>query len=363
MLLEPFLLPALIPGIRWLTQQLSKSRKDKSVIVPILRHLTRFGTSIDDETQRAHYRIMQMVGPDAAATLQHILQHSQSDTDVESLLSHISTYYSNSEESTSTTCASLRSWTLNQRGSMLASFRTSFGALCYWTSHGTMNAAMPNFRYEHLQAVVQLFGSKQILDAIVGEIIVQTATGLGDVALDIGTAMIYNSSSPASVVALSGAQATATPIKGRLTLLDALQIAMQDPLRLTTEDTLKAETIVRLNRRTTNLASAIAAAGETIMPMPMPTTEDIINNMDLEPAMGIGGGLADNALDFGNAGAGDLQLQDIDTSMLETKDNDRAASAAAVDAANAFGTVTGDSHFTNAEDDIFGDLDLDMEFS
>lgn len=351
MILDDFLLPALIPGLRWLAANIQPESSETGILVVMLTHLARAGATAGEEATAMHSALVKVVGPEMLIALNRLTTNGEAAQEIVSLYHSISSQQLNGEGSFCITSAELQRWTVPQRGSMIAAFRAAFKNLCYWSSHSTMAATKSLLTHAQLHALVQSAGAALVLNALVEETKSLINGGMGEVALDVATSIIYSASTKSSLASRADGEAAKKSSDGRLTMQDVLNIAIQNPASLATADTVKAETYVRLHRRSSGLLAALVAAAETAMPMDMPTTEDIMADINLD----VGDDAGHNTMDFGHDGAGDLHLPELETSLPNGKSN----AAANVDVSDPFASMTGHDQFTSTDDDIFGGLDLD----
>ena len=222
----------------------------------------------------------------------------------------------------------------------VAGIRNSISVICYWSSHAVMAAEPSSYSYQDIQIAVNIHGAVTVLDAICEGVKSQTAAGLGDIALDVATTLIYASHIKQSLqhAIQEDASMPSQRFSQRLSLREALQLAVEEAPRQILKDGLKAETFIRLQRRLEMLLANAPAA----VPGLQMSTEDLMGDIELNATMALGAESA-NGLDFTDAGD-DIQQMALQTALNEQNDAAQAA---------------GGSAMPSAEDDIFGDIKID----
>ena len=338
-LLEAFLVPSLILGIEWLAEYLLHPGADKKATLSVLQMIVLPGSLRGDSAAR-HKTVLSLLSPTIFSAISKLNAQEFRNQQVQPLVDQLKAQV---EHSMRTEVWSEKNDSSNSNmpsQDLLSRLRDRLNSLCYWSAPAAMGASLPTYSYGYLSLVMKRCGAHAVLDAIVEEVKSQTSMAFGEIALEIATVILYTTYLKNKSLAPS-AENNVTASKNRhgMSLRDCLQIAVQEASKMILKDSLKAETLIRLHRR---LEALVTIAPATAPGLDM-HTGDIVGDLDLGPATDLGGDQPED-LAFSNADT-NLQLN-IDAALAQ--DNHEQA--------------TEGSAIPTTEDDIFGDLQLDMNF-
>ncbi|KAK3082359.1 hypothetical protein LTS18_004271 [Coniosporium uncinatum] len=349
--LQSFLLPSVIGATSWMADAAQQGIYKHSVLVQVLNKLTTSPATSGD-TQAMHSTVLAIVTRRIDRCLRAIQQKDPGNQKINPILERLK-QHDGFERTPLPNETELGLWT-KPPNSLTQSLHTIIQSLVLWSSAPAMSMAPPSYTHKQLHISLQLVGAQKVLRAIVDEVKAQCGAGQGSLALDVATALICAPSAEDSPVAVDWQHCIAPqpqPPRRSTNLREMLKVEFEGAKELVKDDLLAAETIVRLHRR---VEAQLAVSNQ--LPIAMPDLTAINND-----------------------GMGDL-MQDLDVSA--TGD---AAAAAAADAMNQqqtidFGNDSGGMDLgggntdtmdlgadlglgdgtMSTEDDIFGDLDMDM---
>lgn len=327
LLLEPILIPSLVLGIQWLADHLMEQQLNRDATCNVLQRLVAPG-SIKKESVALHDTVLSIVKRPLTDALLSLDSHEPKRQDVKAILEKLRNHSDVSQHESS-----------NLGGQHpIAGIRNSISVLCFWSSHAAIAAEPVSYSYQDLQNTVTKHGAVMTLEALAEEVKAQTTAGLGHIALDVVTTLIYASYVKQSSQSTSSpADLPTEPHSQSLSLREALQLAVEDAPRQILKDASKAETFIRLKSRVEMLiANAPPASSGLQMP-----TGDIMSGIDLNATIDLGTDTS-TGLDFSEANA-DIPMN-LDTAL---NDENEATQA------------TGGSTMPSTEDDIFGDIKID----
>lgn len=313
-LLEPFLLPSLIPAISWLTSP-AAARHSQQYVQQLLGTLLKEPDSI--EAREIHHTILGIVLVEVDSSS---VASISNQTKVEMLAKHdgfASTVSADLQE--------IKSWSAMPGGALLQ-VEQAVHALVSWASGNTILLGPPTSGYIQLSAALDIYGARFVLKRLTRLLV-----------------SYYNSMDHVSVLDLIATVIVcldeSSPTKR---LADALILEQQNLLPLLKKnETLLAEEIVRLSRRVELLSTVVA---QTNIPM-----DDVVTT--LMPEL--------TEADMQNVQAFPDQSTDMPTTQEDApQDIDQM-----LDAAAAMGNLEQDHNNLGSNiDDMYLDLDTgDMD--
>ncbi|QIW98060.1 hypothetical protein AMS68_003578 [Peltaster fructicola] len=370
-LLEPFLLPALIPGLRWIAETSWTDVESTNVRLHMLEKLLK-SSSASQEVQTMHKAILTIVAQPLEISLQ-ALQRIRSDKkkEVTKFLEILKPYTARN-----TRHGQLTAWS-SAEGGMIASVRSCIRHLAAWSTSGSPSTASKWSPTVVWQAT-QILGPGEVLKAIITEVQLQTSTGGGPLAIDLSTAMICGPSHLAQ---------PGLPLNGidvnNLGLRDSLRLLIADEHALLQLPSKQAEAMVRLSRSVeAQLGLSPLASQLDLVTLALPTgeaTDQVMQDLGLSATDASLNAVAAAALDpavdasFANTSFGltddstlDMAKAPTDTILddsmnLDGNDifGDLGMNLTGQHALLGNSTATGEQNLvTNADDDIFADLDM-----
>jgi mediator of RNA polymerase II transcription subunit 5 len=355
-LLEPFLLPSLVGAIHWLTAYVWEQTHgdDLEVVLEILKRVTRV-PSASAEGQAMHSAIMTIVSRRLSRCLRTLRRRHPKHADLENLIT-LAESHSKSLRSNFSPSPEFANW-VSAPGSLKHAFQMSLQSLITWSTNVTVNPLQhpPPYNHRQLLITVEILGAEAVLQILLDEVKSRTVPGdpTGAVALDITTTIVCAPTTSTG----SGLTLDSGPKGGRLSLRDALNLALERAPDIINKDTPLAETIVRLHRRVEAQLSAsnVPPMADSAAGAQIPTILPHLN-ITGDPQSAVDAAVAaaarQSSLDFGST---------ADAMGLGGND------AMGMDLTGSNGTgldLLGDGGLGTGDDDIFGGLELDdnMDF-
>lgn len=256
-MVEPFLLPSLIPAITWLSAHLWEARPQATYILQILSALIKSPPSISNNMEASHLlsSILKIVGKNLEKSLRWLQQTEPQRHDIEPISKALESNLGWERKGASKQ-NELESWTATPGGGLAASIKHTITILVQWGLQWGRNPGMhiipASYTHRQFIAGINLLGAKRLLNIIIDELKIQTEAGNGSVVLDIATALIC-APDPASFDSGPGLDLlggnTPQAQQHRLTLKEALKAETEDMPKVHKTDTFHAETVIRLYRR------------------------------------------------------------------------------------------------------------------
>jgi mediator of RNA polymerase II transcription subunit 5 len=252
-------------------------------------------------------------------------------------------------------CPQMSMWT-GSAGGLKNAVKSAFQALINWNLQlTTMNPAQLPPPYNQCLFLIaeRVLGAPKLLKIFLTELQDQTENpaGAAAAALDIATALVCAPKTENSPIEYtwptSPAPAQLTHQSKRLNLREALSLENERATDLIKKDTTLAETIVRLHRRVeTQSAISAVALPDISAQLPAPDMQQMLESIaaDAQPAQ-------QPQLDLTQ----DTSLADLGVGSADGMQIDFGAGA------DDMGGLLGAGGSLNPEDDVFGDLDWNMD--
>ncbi|KAL9629402.1 MAG: hypothetical protein Q9164_006897, partial [Protoblastenia rupestris] len=188
-LLEPFLLPSLVPSLNWLADRLSELNAGSSnVEVPMqaLQALLK-PARMSPESTMIHGAVLHTVARRLEVALLHVQQQFPHRMDTKLLLGVLGPYTADFDENK--THKELVSWSLTPKGGLLRALRNSIQSLVLWgtTAATPTDMSPPSFTLDQLQSTLHVKGAYATLDSLVDEV---QNSNLMDMTMDVAAVMI-----------------------------------------------------------------------------------------------------------------------------------------------------------------------------
>lgn len=337
----------------WLGNHIWESEADPSVPLKALHSLVN-PSSISGEAKEIHRTVLNITARPLEEQLKDIRTRQQSRTDLKPILDALEPCLT-FQRTGSCGRSELDGWT-QAPGSLLGSIRSTFQALMLWSTSPDVSMTPSAYTHRQLIAGIRILGSVRVLGALIEELKLQTEAGNGPLAIDIAATMVCSPLAESFAVEQShyhpvDPSKEALPRCPILTLRDALLIQHENVAKLSEKDPLRAEIIVRLQRRVNALSAPTTQ-------MPNLDMSNIIQNMQL----GVDG---PGQMDLDASGPG-ADMGEDETNLTRIMGN----AAAAVGMDSGVGQDMGGGLDTNIDDMLSAAdmtvgnpefLDLDME--
>ncbi|KAF5879332.1 putative mediator of rna polymerase ii transcription subunit 5 protein [Botrytis fragariae] len=256
-MVEPFLLPSLIPGITWLSAHLWEARPQATYVLQILSALIKSPPSISNNMEASHLlnAILKIIAQNLEQSLRWLQRAEPHRHDIDSISKALESNVG-WERRGASKYSELEVWTATPGGGLTTSIKHTIVTLAQWGLQCDRNPGMQimpaSYTHRQVLAGLKILGAKRLLNTIIEEVKTQTEAGNGSVVLDIAISLICAPDS-ASFDSGSGIDIMSgnTPqlLQRRLTLREALKAEAENMPKVHKTDTFHAETVIRLYRR------------------------------------------------------------------------------------------------------------------
>ncbi|TGO83846.1 hypothetical protein BPOR_0584g00030 [Botrytis porri] len=256
-MVEPFLLPSLIPAITWLSAHLWEARPQATYVLQILSALIKSPPSISNNMEASHLlnAILKIIAQNLEQSLRWLQRAEPHRHDIDSISKALESNLG-WERKGASKYSELEVWTATPGGGLAASIKHTIVTLVQWGLQCDRNPGMQimpaSYTHRQLLTGLKMLGAKRLLSTIIEEVKTQTEAGNGSVVLDIAISLICAPDS-ASFDSGSGMDIMSgnTPqlLQRRLTLREALKAEVENMPKVHKTDNFHAETVIRLYRR------------------------------------------------------------------------------------------------------------------
>ena len=319
-LVEPFLIPSLIPGITWLSSHLWESRGDANACVAILTALIT-NSSSNTEASQMLTAILNIVAKNLEHSLRWLQRAEPSRQDVEPLSKALRPSLG-WERRGASDHTELESWTSSSGGGLVVAVKQTIANLVQWGLNPGININPANYTHRQILVSVKMLSAKRILTTIIEEVKSQTETGNGSIILDVASALICAPDPQSWDNGTPGIDVLGTeprPLQRRMNLREALKSEAEAAPKTHKTDAFHAETVVRLYRK---VEAQLQMPQQTLMSHDALDINQALDSAALDGAMasvgaldgmgandmGMGDGMGDSDLmhDLMGSGGGDL---------------------------------------------------------
>lgn len=344
-LVDTFLLPSLIPAIRFLSDYLWIEQREQKSIIKILQ-LILLPTSISGEASTMLAAVKGIVAKPLEHSLRAYQRQDPKNQDIEPLLRALKDSLPLSRRTGAAEHQELEMWATSSSSGLSGATKHLIQALVQWCIHPEMTAMPTSYTHRQIIATLKIVGACRLLRVMLEEIRQQMLTGSGSVVYDVVTALVCapnvsNDIPPTSVLLDEGGNIP-PPLQRRLTLREVLKMEAEDYRKLHKKDAELAEIMVRLYRR--------VEAQMVLPPPPMLQAADMQLDLAGDAASLVGDSMAaaagvqgDGTLSMDGVGGLDMGMGGVSSDLgLGTSGNNGGLDA-------------------SAEADLFGSLDTDMD--
>ncbi|KAG6101858.1 hypothetical protein E4U30_000917 [Claviceps sp. LM220 group G6] len=251
-LVDTFLLPSLVPALRFLADYLWVEQKEQKAIIRVLQ-LILLPTSISGEASAMLSTVRNLV----AAPLDHSLRTYQrqdpKNQNIEPLLMALKDNLPLSRRTGGADHSELDSWTISSSTGMAGALRHTVQGLVQWAIHPAANTIAAPYTHRQLMAMTRVAGAKRTLRLLVDEVRTQSEAGSASIVYDVVGAMICApdvTNEPPPAKGMLDATGHAPFTSGRpLTLRQMLALWAEQARALQKKDAVFADIVVRLHRR------------------------------------------------------------------------------------------------------------------
>ncbi|KAK7409684.1 mediator complex subunit [Neonectria punicea] len=250
-LVDTFLLPSLVPAIRFLGDYLWVDQKEQKSIIKILQ-LILLPSSISGEASTMLSSVKNLIAKPLEHALRMYQRRDPKNQDIEPLLRVLKDSIPLSRRTGGADHNELASWTTTPSSGLTSAIKHTVQGLTQWSLHPEMN--MPT-SYTHRQVLVglQILGPKRLLYVILEEVRQQSENGSASFVYDVATAIICApdaiKESLGNIGILDANGNMPPPVQRPRTLRELLKSAAEDCKKIQKKDPALAEVIVRLHRQ------------------------------------------------------------------------------------------------------------------
>ena len=251
-LLEPFLLPSLVAGLKWFAQRLLETTEQSTsldFIMPALTTLLK-PRSISSDSSALHHAVLSIVAKPLDEALAYVHRRYPQRADIKPL-TEILSRHGQKQRYKAAAVTEMETWSNTPGGGVQAALRHTVQSLILWDGVASVHVSPPRYTHRQIALSVLILGAKTVLDTLVDEIMVHVTH---DGMLDTESALEV-----VSVIILAPqAQFPDSPVGGhkcQLSLGDALNAEMENILELSKNEHSRAVMIVRLHRRIESLTA------------------------------------------------------------------------------------------------------------
>jgi mediator of RNA polymerase II transcription subunit 5 len=251
-LVDTFLLPSLIPAIRFLSDYLWVEQKEQKSIIKILQ-LILLPTSISGEANTMLASVKGIVAKPLEHSLRAYQRQDPKNQDIEPLLRALKDSLPLSRRTGAAEHQELEMWATSSSSGLSGAIKHLIQGLVQWCEHPDVTAMPTSYTHRQIIATLKIVGASRLLRVISEEVRQQVLTGSGSVVYDVVTALICAPNVSNELPPMSGLldeTGNMPPLLQRpLTLREVLKMEADDYRKLQKKDAELAEIVVRLHRR------------------------------------------------------------------------------------------------------------------
>lgn len=303
--MDTFLLPSLVPAIKFLSEYIWVDQKEQKSIVKTLQLLLT-PSSISGEASAVLTSVKNLVAQPVEHALRTYQRQDPRNQDIEPLLRSLKENLPLSRRTGAADSHELQSWANSSSTGLSGTIRHTVQGLVQWSLQPGVNTMPTSYTHRQIIAGTRIIGPTRLLRIFVEEIRQQSEVGNASVVYDVVAALICaanctNQPPPPSTAILDTSVTIQAPPLRPQGLRDALKTSAQSYKKLQKQDGFLAEATVRLYRRVEIL-------------MVMPQVAPILQATDIPLDLGNDAIVAAAAA----AGAGDpMAVDGLDAAALD----------------------------------------------
>ncbi|KAM3516078.1 hypothetical protein MY11210_000360 [Beauveria gryllotalpidicola] len=341
-LVDTFLLPSLVPAIRFLSDYIWVDQKEQKSIVKALQLLVT-PSSISGEASTVLSAVKNLIAQPLEHALRAYQRQDPRNQDIEPLLRSLKENLPLSRRTGGAEHHEMVSWANNSNSGLSGAIRHTIQGLVQWSLQPGVNVMPTPYTHRQLITGLRIIGPSRLLRLMMEEIRQQSELGNAPVVYDVVAALIAatdptNEAPPGpNLLDTAGTMQAAPPPLRPQGLREALKTAAEGCKRLQKHDQFLAEATVRLHRRV-----------EMLLVVPQP--QAILQTTDMPLDLG-GDAMAAAAAAAAAAavGADPMSVDGLDTTGLDTTGLDLGLGA-------DMGLSGG-----GGDGDLFGGLDTSLD--
>ncbi|PMB67923.1 Mediator of RNA polymerase II transcription subunit 5 [Beauveria bassiana] len=339
-LVDTFLLPSLVPAIRFLSDYIWIDEKEQKSIVKALQLLLT-PSSISGEASTVLSAVKNLIAQPLEHALRTYQRQDPRNQDIEPLLRSLKENLPLSRRTGGPEHHEMVSWANNSNSGLSGAIRHTIQGLVQWSLQPGVNVMPTSYTHRQLITGLRIIGPSRLLRLIMEEIRQQSELGNASIVYDVAAALIAatdptNEAPPGpNLLDTAGTMQATPPPQRPQGLREALKTAAEGCKRLQKHEQFLAEATVRLHRRVEML-------------LVVPQTQAILQTTDMPLDLG-GDAMAAAAAAAAAVGADPMSVDGLDTTGLDTTGLDLGLGA-------DMGLSGGGS-----DGDLFGGLDTSLD--
>lgn len=252
-LVDTFLLPSLVPALRFLADYLWVEQKEQKAVIKVLQ-LILLPSSISGEASTMLSSVRNLVAKPLEHSLRTYQRQDPKNQDIEPLLRALKDSLPLSRRTGGADHNELESWTNASSNGLAGALRHTVQGLFQWSFHQATGNSLPtSYTHRQLIAAVKIMGAKRALRLLLDEVRTHSEAGTGPLVYDVVGAMIcapnVTNELPPNSQMMDPAGNLPPAIQQPLTLREALRFEAESCRKLQKTDPVLAEVVVRLHRR------------------------------------------------------------------------------------------------------------------
>lgn len=286
-MVDTFLLPSLVPAIRFLSDYLWVEQKEQKSIIKILQ-LILLPSSISGEASTMLTSVKNLIAKPLEHSLRTYQKQDPKNQDIEPLLRALKDSLPLSRRTGAAEHNELESWASSSSTGLAGAVKHTVQGLVQWSMHHGINIMPTSYIHRQMIAACRIVGTSRVLRVMLEEIRHQSDAGSANIVYDVVAALICSpdvtNEPPAAGNLLDAAGNVAPTLQRRLKLREVLRSDAQDCRKLQKKDAALAEIVVRLHRR---------VEAQMVLPQPQAMLEASDMPLDLSGgATGLGDAMA-----------------------------------------------------------------------
>ncbi|KAJ4250568.1 mediator complex subunit [Fusarium torreyae] len=250
-LVDTFLLPSLVPAIRFLADYLWIDQKEQKSVIKILQ-LILLPSSISGEASTMLSSVKNLIAKPLEHALRTYQRRDPQNQDIEPLLRTLKDSIPLSRRTGGTDMNELESWTATPPSGLSSALKLAMQGLVHWSMHPAMNSMPTSYTHRQILAGLKMMGPKRVLHVILEEVRQQTEAGSANIVYDVATSLICAPDAVKDAPAATMLDANGNmlpPIQRQRTMRELLKVEAEGCRKIQKKDPALAEIVVRLHRR------------------------------------------------------------------------------------------------------------------
>ncbi|KID98260.1 Mediator of RNA polymerase II transcription subunit 5, partial [Metarhizium majus ARSEF 297] len=251
-LVDTFLLPSLVPALRFLADYLWVEQKEQKAIIKILQ-LILLPSSISGEASTMLSSVRNLVAKPLEHSLRTYQRQDPKNQDIQPLLRALKDSLPLSRRTGGADHNELESWTNSSSTGLAGALRHTVQGLVQWSMHPSVNSMPTSYTHRQLIAAQKIMGAKRTLRLLLEEVRTQSETGSANIVYDAVAAIVcapnVTNEPPPNNQMMDASGNVPPAVQRPLTLREVLRLEAEGCNKLQKADPVLAEIVVRLYRR------------------------------------------------------------------------------------------------------------------